>query len=268
MTDDVIDVAWLRLDCLTPRQLSLCDSLLDQSEHERSARFHFEADRDRFITRRALLRLMLSRHAAVAPSCWRFAAGAHGKPFIAYPLRTGLHFNLSHSKGVVASAVTRAGEIGLDIEAIDPHYRSLQVAQFGFAREEREALRDTAPSLRPRAFTALWVLKEAYVKALGEGLSIPLDSFAVALDPPALLRTAHGLGGPRDWRFHLYHPTPHHLVALAWPRRLPARVAITEWTRKDVEASVDILLPDDAKDPTRQHGAWGLRRTRSDAVRR
>jgi 4'-phosphopantetheinyl transferase len=132
-------------------------------------------------------------------------------------------------KGVVACAVTRAGEVGLDIETIDPGYPALPVAQFGFAREEIEALRNATTSRRPNAFTALWVLKEAHVKALGQGLSIPLDSFAVGLDPPALLRTAHGLTRTTDWRLHLYRPTPRHLMALASSAGAPARIEVREW---------------------------------------
>jgi 4'-phosphopantetheinyl transferase superfamily len=144
------------------------------------------------------------------------------------------------------------------IETIDPHFPSLQVAQFGFAREEIEAPRDTTPSRRAHAFTALWVLKEAYVKALGQGFFIPLDSFAVGLDPPALLRTAHGSSGTMDWRFHLYHPTLRHLMALASSARAPARIEVGEWMLGDIEDSLAIFVPRDAKGPTHQDGARGL----------
>jgi hypothetical protein len=87
---------------------------------------------------------------------------------------------------------------------------------------------------------------------------IPLNSFAVGLDPPALLRTAHGLTRTTDWGLHLYRPTPRHLMALASLAGAPARIEVREWMPGDIEDSLDIFVPRDAKGPTRQDGAWGL----------
>ena len=228
MPDKAVDICWLRLDGLTPRQWSLCESLMDADERLRAGRFHFKADRECFVARRALLRLMLARRAPVAPASWRFAPGSHGKPVVAYPPDSGLHFNVSHTKGLVACAVTRAGAIGLDIETIDPGYPALQVAQFGFAVEEIDALRKAVPRRRPAIFAALWVLKEAYVKAIGEGLSIPLDSFAFGLDPAALLRADRRASGCNDWLFQIHHPTPRHVMALAFAGRSGGRIRVTQ----------------------------------------
>jgi 4'-phosphopantetheinyl transferase len=226
MPDDAVEICWLRLDGLTPRQWAFCVSLLDDDERLRAGRFHFKADRDRFVGRHALLRLMLTRCAPIAPASWRFGTGSHGKPFIVHPADTGLHFNLSHTKGLVACAVTRAGDIGLDIETIDPGYPALRVADFGFAVEEIAALRKAAPRQRPTIFAALWVLKEAYVKAIGKGLSIPLDSFAFGLDPPRLLRADPRHAASGDWLFHVHHPTARHVMALAFALRAERRMQI------------------------------------------
>lgn len=228
MADKAVEICWLRLDGLTPRQWSFCESLMDADERLRAGRFHFKADRDRFLARRALLRLMLARWAPVAPASWHFAPASHGKPVVAYPPDTGLHLNVSHSKGLVACAVTRAGAIGVDIETVDSGYPALQVAQFGFAAEEIEALRKAAPRQRAATFAAFWVLKEAYVKAIGKGLSIPLDSFAFGLDPPALLRADRRVSDCEDWQFHLHHPTPQHVIALASPCRAGERSEIEQ----------------------------------------
>lgn len=228
MRDTAVNIRWLRLDGLTSRQWTFCESLLDDDERRRAARFHFKADRDRFLARRALLRLMLARTASVGPALWRFDARPNGKPYIGYPPRTGLYFNLSHTKGLVACAVTRTGEIGLDIETVDPVYPALRVAEFAFAAEEIMTLRRAAPRQRPAIFGALWVLKEAYVKAVGKGLSIPLGSFAFGLDPPALLRADRHASSPEDWQFHLTHPTPRHVMGLVFRGGIGAGIEIDE----------------------------------------
>jgi 4'-phosphopantetheinyl transferase len=212
-----VDVCWLRLETLKPGHLVFCASLLDAGERERAGRFVFDVDRDRFIVAHALLRLLLSRHVPIAPAAWRFDAGSHGKPFITRSLNPGFHFNISHTKGLVACAVTMAGEVGLDVETIDMGFPALRVARNSLAQEEVEVIGKAPPQDVAETFTTLWVLKEAYVKATGQGLSVPLDSFAFSLDPPRLRRAENALFDKDAWLFHLHPPTPGHILALALP---------------------------------------------------
>lgn len=212
---DEVEIGWLHLETLKTNDLLFCDSLLSEHERARAARFHFQMDRVRFVAAHALLRLMLSRHAPVRPEAWHFEARAHGKPFVAGPSGTGLRFNLSHSQALVACAITRVGEVGVDVETINRQFPAVQVAQRYFAQEEIETLRNTAPQYVADTFTTIWVLKEALLKAVGEGLSIPLDSFAFCLNPPRLCRDPGFLLANRKWRFHVFAPTPDHVLALA-----------------------------------------------------
>jgi 4'-phosphopantetheinyl transferase len=157
--------------------------LLDPTETNRAARFMFERDRRTYVLSHALVRTMLSHFANVDPAAWRFEANAQGKPRIAEPIGyEWLRFNLSHTRGGVLCGVARDVELGVDVETMDRATDHLGLCERYFSPAETAALR-SAPTERQRdMFFRFWTLKEAYIKARGLGLAIPLDAFTFELD--------------------------------------------------------------------------------------
>lgn len=198
-----------------PDTVEMCLSLLSENEQERASRFLHPRDRRDFAVSHALLRRMLEARFRRPVHEWRFEDGRFGKPSVVEAdLRTlgvGAHFNISHTDGLVGCALSEANSVGLDIvgDAVSPDIGEM------FAWEERDYLRSVDPEERAHASAKLWSLKEAFSKCLGFGLSLPLDTFAVALEPPRLLR-ADGLDvRPEYWRFFLRARTPNFVVSAA-----------------------------------------------------
>jgi 4'-phosphopantetheinyl transferase len=171
--------------------------LLSDDEQARARRFHFSRDRDRFVAGRGMLRTILSRYTRIAPASLRFSYNPSGKPALDH-LDATLHFNLSHSHGAALCAVTRGRGIGVDIERISP-VDHLALAQRFFAPRERDVLLALPADALGTAFFDCWVRKEAYIKAIGAGLSLPLDAFVVSCGPgePAALLDVDAARGPR-----------------------------------------------------------------------
>jgi 4'-phosphopantetheinyl transferase len=155
--------------------------LLTPDERDRVARFIVPAPRVQYIASRAFLRSALGRYLQADPRALRFQTTAHGKPYLAADAHPGntLRFNLSHSEGVAVLAVTRNREIGVDVERLRPKVEAVALANRFFSAEESAWLRAQPASATIASFYACWTAKEAYVKARGEGLSIPLSGFAV-----------------------------------------------------------------------------------------
>ena len=154
-------------------------------EIERASRFRFPRDRNRYLVGRAMLRSILARYLACAPGDLCFRYGASGKPMLADTFKgETLEFNVSHSGEYAIYAVARDQKVGIDIEhmRVDMPYEQI-AAQF-FSPEENRHLRSLPESLRRTAFYFIWTRKEAYVKARGEGLSLPLDRFDVLTPEP------------------------------------------------------------------------------------
>jgi 4'-phosphopantetheinyl transferase len=168
---------------------------LSADEAERADRFHFACDRSRFIASRGILRDILSQYLGCAPVQIRFSYEPSGKPKLRpMPATTvDLRFNLSHTENVILYAVSREKELGVDIEWIRQGILWEKIARCFFARREIEKLQQWPVAQRTTGFFICWTRKEAYVKARGDGLSIPLDSFEVSAGPgesPALLAAA------------------------------------------------------------------------------
>jgi 4'-phosphopantetheinyl transferase len=189
--------------------------VLSADERTRAERFHFDADRLAFVVAHGLLRMALSRHASVTPEAWTFSADSYGKPSIATPAST-LGFSLSHTRGLVACAVSRSRPLGVDVEdASRP--APLEVAERYFVDAERRDILATEPERRGRRFFEYWTLKEAFVKACGLGLSLPLDRFEFRRDAGGAWRIAFApppLDDPPAWWFHAWS-TPTHQAAVA-----------------------------------------------------
>jgi 4'-phosphopantetheinyl transferase len=154
--------------------------LLSEDERTRADRFVVEAPRRRLVFARAAMRTLLARYTGIQPGDLIFSTGPHGKPYIS---GTDLRFNLSHSEDLALLAVVRDTEVGIDIEHIDPRRTTEDIAARFFSPAEQTELANHPGEERRPAFFRCWSRKEAVIKALGEGLACPLDSFDVSLDP-------------------------------------------------------------------------------------
>jgi 4'-phosphopantetheinyl transferase len=159
--------------------------LLSGEERDRAARFRFAHLTHSFIVDHGRMRLILGAYAGIAPQKLEFRFNEFGKPDLANcsePLR----FNLSHTAGLSVLAICVDAAVGVDVEAVRPMDDWRDVAQSHFSRSEIAALDETASSDRRNAFFRCWTRKEAFLKAHGRGLSIPLDSFAVSVAAEAM----------------------------------------------------------------------------------
>ncbi len=159
-------------------------SLLNQEEKERAARFKFPAPRNQFVISRAMLRQVLGRYICIEARDVHFRTTPNGKPELAET--SGAHndlcFNLSHTAGAAVIAVTQKRQVGIDVERIRADTNALELADRFFSRPEVEWLQSQPASEQIPAFFTCWTGKEAYIKAHGEGLSMPLSSFGVLPD--------------------------------------------------------------------------------------
>jgi 4'-phosphopantetheinyl transferase len=214
LTVDTVHLWTIRLDEADPDQAAL-----SSDERERAVAFRFERDRRRFVAAHAALRSILARYLEVSPESLVFLTGARGKPMLD-PARHGaaVHFNLSHSHELALVAVIRDRDVGVDVERARavPDLEGL-VARF-FAPAEQAALGRLPADRRPEAFFRVWTLKEAYLKACGDGLSRELRHIVVDLDADAQRARVQALDRPGDdcrWEVFTLAPEPGYVAAIA-----------------------------------------------------
>ena len=174
---------------------------LSEAEQARAERFHQSADRQRFLVAHGVLRELLGRALGVAPAALVFGTAESGKPGL-LPAQAALHFNLSHSGDWVLHAFCRSGPVGVDVEAVRPELARLDDFESVFSAPERAGLYALPPEQRAAAFARFWVRKEAYVKALGDGLSRSLPDICIGPDPHgriALLYDRSPAPAPQRW---------------------------------------------------------------------
>ncbi len=196
--------------------LETLQGLLAADEVNRACRFHFARDRHRFIAGRGQLRILLGHYLGQPPESIHFDYSAYGKPCVRN--EKGLHFNLSHAGDMALYAFAYQAEIGVDIEAIKTDFPVEDISQHYFSTTEISALSRLPDELKHRAFFTCWTRKEAYIKASGEGLSIPLDSFDVSLtpgEPASLLATRDQPTEADEWSLFDLQPGPGYAAALA-----------------------------------------------------
>ncbi len=160
-------------------RIRMLERTLSSDERDRAARFHFQTDRERFIASRGILRSILGRYQNIEPGHVRFHYDACGKPTLDGESANGIRFNISHSAGVALYAVARSREVGIDLEWVRPSLATEQIAERLFSPLEVAALRNLSEERQAEAFFTYWTLKEAYSKAIGKGLAIPLEGFEV-----------------------------------------------------------------------------------------
>ncbi len=196
--------------------------VLSPSELARAARFRFAQDRRRFIASHATLRQILAAYTGVLPASLEFITLPHGKPAL---VSGGLQFNLSHSGDLALVALAAGCEVGVDIERLRAQVEMEAIARRFFSPSETEALLAYPEPERAPAFFRCWTRKEAYVKALGGGLTISLSSFVVSLEP-ARAKLLSGVEAP--WTLHSIDVHPAYSAALAVACD-PAEISLRRW---------------------------------------
>jgi len=197
----------LHIDALDvgPAEEARFAALIGADEWARALRFRFARDRRRFVVRRGRLRERLASHLGARPQALAFREGPFGKPEL---LDYKLPFSLSHSQERMLVAIGDA-TLGCDIELIDPDLDWRPLAESLFATEERDALARLPEAEAWRGFFACWSRKEAFVKAIGQGLSYPLDAFAVSVGSNARLQR-----GGEGWQMLALDVVPGYAAAL------------------------------------------------------
>ena len=201
-----------------PSQVKKLLGGLSSDEISQAKRFHFQQDRQRFMWRRALLRLILGRYLGVDPSGLAFRYGPYGKPYLLNPPdRIRLNFNLSHSDGLALVAITRDREVGVDLEHVHRDFPWEDLADRFFSRKETEALHALPKAVQCETFFRRWTAKEAYLKATGMGISIPMDQIET-FPIPDCKRNVFGVRGPfqesKDWTLAELTPVTGYVAAL------------------------------------------------------
>ena len=218
--------------------LARADALLAADERERADRFAFPDLRRCFVVGRAALRSILARYTGLQPAQIRFRYGARGKPSLDRPPRPdSIRFNLSNSHELALVAVSRGQELGIDVEWTGRPFPDAEgIAERFFSPAERATLRALPPSQRLAAFYACWTRKEAFIKARGDGLALPLDAFDVSLAPDAPPALLAGRGPAADvarWELHPLDLGPGYAAALVVEGR-GCRVISFDWPGTDI----------------------------------
>lgn len=208
--------------------------LLTSDEAQRSDAFRFVLDRERFLIGRGVLRDILSRYLKLAPEQIGFSYNRYGKPAL-QGNDGGLRFNLSHSHGVALYCFTRARAVGLDIEFIREDFDCLEIAERFFSPSEVTTLRALSPNLQTAAFFNCWTRKEAFIKAVGEGLSHPLHRFSVSLvpqEPACLLSVDDDPQAASHWCLKEIFPGPGFIAAVVTEGR-PGIFHYWQWRQRE-----------------------------------
>jgi 4'-phosphopantetheinyl transferase len=209
---------WAAALDIAPQQVGQFRETLSPDERSRADRFYFERDRRHFITARGILRTIIASYLEITPSALQFSYNEFGKPELEESHKIGdLKFNVSHSGGLALVAVAMAREVGVDLEAIDRSVQIDELARHFFSANENASLSRLAPSQRFAGFFNCWTRKEAYIKARGMGLSIPLDSFDVSLNPgdPADLIRLEDATSVSVWQIENLEVAPGFTAAIA-----------------------------------------------------
>jgi 4'-phosphopantetheinyl transferase len=220
LPENEVHVWHLPLSQVAQRDLEQChDRLLTPDERQRCERFAFERDRRQFLAGRSLLRIVLSKYTTIPPHLWRFRVNDYGKPSIESPAAgTDLWFSVTHTSNVAAVAVAVGFQVGVDAEWVSRSADWKTVAENYFAPEEWGYLRSLPDAEQRTGFFQIWTLKEALLKALGQGLSIPLNAFRFAFprgQSPSVHFSRSLPNQPDEWRFWLFTAPPDQQFAVA-----------------------------------------------------
>lgn len=205
-----LDISESRLESLS--------KTISGDEKQRAQRLYFERDRRHFITSRGILRTILGNYLGIGEGQVQFCYAVNGKPTVqSSPCHRTIHFNLSHSNGEALFAFTLSSQIGIDIEKIRYVLDMDQIAGRFFSLQERELFCSLPRAEKEEAFFCCWTRKEAFIKATGEGLARPMDSFTVPFIPGETSMFLHihsNSLNPVQWSLHAFKPKPGYVAAL------------------------------------------------------
>jgi 4'-phosphopantetheinyl transferase len=231
MRDSALDpgavrVRWMSLALSGAADQERWQAMLDPQELARAQRFRFAIDRHAYVAAHALARSMVAEVARTTPVALRFAAEPGGKPRLAAAFaQCRVQFNISRSRSHVACGVTLTDELGIDVEGVG-HADALALAERYFASSEVEMMRQAASDQRGLLFAKLWTLKEALVKATGEGLRRSLDDFSFTLDPIAIRFHGALQTSGRNWQFAQHCLGREQVIAIAVRRSAEQPIAL------------------------------------------
>jgi 4'-phosphopantetheinyl transferase len=193
-------------------------NLLSEDERSRAERFRFEQHRQRFIVGRGVLRSLLSHYLNLDPAAIQFSYGENGKPALAPPSTSSLSFNLSHSHGLCLYAFVWRSPIGIDLEYQSPQIDREGIVRRYFSAREQSFFDKLALEQRQTAFLTIWTGKEAYLKAVGTGLTTPLRQVEVAFHPhqsARFLSIAEDESLAAAWSLYSFKPATDYQAAIA-----------------------------------------------------
>lgn len=189
-------------------EVSLFEELLSEDEKTRAGRFRFDRDRQQYRITHGLLRILVGQYLASHPATVQFSENEYGKPAVT---EGNLAFNISHSRGAGLMAFTRGRDIGVDLEWMNCRIATDQLAKYAFSEWEYDQYAAVSDDQKYLAFYNCWTRKEAFVKALGKGLAMPLGSFDVSVQPghdTRLVRIEGGAIECQQWTMHSLTPFP------------------------------------------------------------
>ena len=196
-----------------PGLLEQYRACLSPAEIRRADRYQKPADRHLSLVSKVLVRYLVAGMTGRHPASLCFSANDHGKPFVAD--LPDIHFNLSHSHGAAVCAVCRDTAVGVDVED-SGRQTNLSIADRFFSLPEAELVSRATGDEQRKMFFDIWTLKEAYIKAVGKGLSIALDSFSFNAGDTDLHITFCDTGRiDPDWQFFQWHPESGKIVSAA-----------------------------------------------------
>lgn len=215
---DGVDLWLCACDGMDHLDRQACLAMLDPQEHAQWHRYVCPSAKDQYLVARALSRSLLANVHGCTTGALRFGKSAYGRPYVALPQVAGAaHFNLAHTDGLVVMALASSAEIGVDVEHVERAWDWASLSSSCFHPHERTQVLERDASHSCEAFFQTWTLKEAYAKARGLGLQLPLNSYAFHLG-------GHGIGltceppcgdDPQGWFFHSFKPSARYRVAVA-----------------------------------------------------
>jgi len=202
-------------ECMGDSVVQRCLSVLSNSEKEKSCRYRFQRDRQRYILTRALIRFLASEILDGPPEGWEFKISSKGKPRL---ISNDFQFNISHTTDYITCVIVKSGLIGIDIEKRPKDASLHRLAAEFFAKEETEKVISSTNLRQSKRFLSYWTLKEAYLKARGIGIGDSLNSFWFELDEGITIKLNAKTpfhNGFLDWNFRLFNLDATHVGALA-----------------------------------------------------
>jgi 4'-phosphopantetheinyl transferase len=219
---DEVHIWVAQLDA-SPAEIERLKKILSPDEQARADRFRVKEKQAQFIVARGVLRELLGEYLSRAAETLQFHYNSHGKPLLDDEEAGGLRFNLAHSASLAVYAMTLKRDVGVDVEYMRPGRPFLELAERFFARREAQTLRELPPSAQMEAFYRCWTCKEAFVKAKGHGLTIPLHQFETAFAPgeaAALRRTDWDPAEAGQWALKTFSPAPGYVGTVAFECRM------------------------------------------------